>query len=118
MGAVACLRSAHAALAPVLLIVQTAIASAACQQLAEPSIVTVGSNPQSVAIADFNGDGIPDLATANANSNNVSVLLGLGSGEFSPKVDYATAAGPFCIVAADVNRDGASDVVIANSGAN
>ena len=35
----------------------------------------VGSNPQSVAVGDFNGDGKPDLAVANSDSNNVSVLI-------------------------------------------
>ena|SRR5437763_7161617 len=38
----------------------------------------VGTNPQSVALGDFNGDGRPDLATANLNSNDVSVLLKWG----------------------------------------
>ena len=38
--------------------------------------VTVGTNPQSVAIGDFNGDGIQDFAAANDSSNNVSIRLG------------------------------------------
>ena len=41
-----------------------------------------GSNPYSVAVGDFNGDGKQDLATANYNSNNVSILLGNGLGGF------------------------------------
>jgi hypothetical protein len=35
--------------------------------------------PTSVAVDDFNGDGVPDLAVANAFANNVSVRLGSGS---------------------------------------
>jgi hypothetical protein len=35
----------------------------------------VGSNPHSVAVADLNADGSPDLVTANAISDDVSVLL-------------------------------------------
>ena len=36
---------------------------------------TTGSFPYSVAVADVNGDGRPDLATANVNDGTVSVLL-------------------------------------------
>src|SRR5437879_4321271 len=40
-----------------------------------------GPNSDSVAVGDFNGDGIPDLAVANTVSNGtVSVLLGKGDG--------------------------------------
>src|SRR5207302_325217 len=34
-----------------------------------------GTNPDSVAVGDFNGDGLQDLAVANFNSNTVSVLI-------------------------------------------
>jgi hypothetical protein len=34
-----------------------------------------GSGAQSVAVGDFNADGLPDLAVANVFSNNVSVLI-------------------------------------------
>jgi hypothetical protein len=34
-----------------------------------------GSGPRSVAVGDFNGDGRLDLAVANQNSNDVSVLI-------------------------------------------
>src|SRR5260370_37769761 len=41
-----------------------------------------GVNPYSVAVGDFNGDGLKDLAVANNSSNDVSVLLGNGDGNF------------------------------------
>jgi hypothetical protein len=34
-----------------------------------------GSWPFSVAVGDFNGDGLQDLAVVNSDSNNVSVLI-------------------------------------------
>jgi len=39
----------------------------------------VGTCPSSVTGADFDGDGNPDLATANGESDSVSVLLGTGA---------------------------------------
>ncbi|MGH3134396.1 MAG: FG-GAP repeat domain-containing protein, partial [Gaiellaceae bacterium] len=42
-----------------------------------------GFSPHSVAIGDLDGDGALDLATANANSQDVSVLLGNGDGTFA-----------------------------------
>jgi hypothetical protein len=36
-----------------------------------------GTQPSSAVIADFNGDGRSDVATANAGSNNITVLLGV-----------------------------------------
>nr|WP_199247785.1 VCBS repeat-containing protein [[Phormidium] sp. ETS-05] len=44
----------------------------------------VGGGPVSVTSGDFNGDGHLDLAVANVDSDNVSLLLGNGSGSFNP----------------------------------
>src|SRR5262244_922158 len=49
---------------------------------AKSSTVGAGSNPQSVAVGDFNGDGKPDLGVANFNSNDVTIRLGDGTGGF------------------------------------
>ena len=48
-----------------------------------------GTNPPAIAVADFNGDGIPDLAVLNGGSNNIRVLLGNGNGRFQTQVTYA-----------------------------
>src|SRR3954453_12866126 len=60
----------------------------------QPINYAVGSNPSSVAVGDFNGDGTPDLATANSLSNDVSVLLGNGAGTFGTATNYAVGSAP------------------------
>ena len=45
-------------------------------------VYVVGNQPLSVAVADFNGDGIPDLPTPVVYGNEVSILLGKGDGRF------------------------------------
>ena len=75
------------------------------------------ANPFSVAIGDVNGDGKPDLATANYGGNNVSVLINKGVGGFRPKLDYATGPNPFSVAIGDLNGDGKLDLATANSDA-
>ena len=87
-----------------------------------PPLAT-GIYPQSVAIADLNGDGIADLVVANvgtpsAPGKTVSVLLGEGNMTFRPKTDYATGLEPFSVAIGDLNRDGKPDLAVANAGAN
>lgn len=75
----------------------------------------VGTNPYSVATADFDGDGILDLAVANYNSNNVSVLLGEGDGTFGTSAFFSVGNGPVsAIVAGDFNGDSHLDLAVAN----
>jgi hypothetical protein len=45
------------------------------EALTQPPFYRVGDTPLEATAADFNGDGRPDLATANAYSDNVTVLL-------------------------------------------
>jgi hypothetical protein len=81
-----------------------------------------GDQPRSVAVADVNGDGKPDLLVANCTSTSgclspgiVGVLLGNGDGTFQPVVTYGSGADWALFVAvADVNGDGKPDLLIAN----
>jgi hypothetical protein len=75
-------------------------------------------NPVSVAIGDLNGDGIPDLAVADAGSNTVSVLLGTGTGRFNAAINYPAGTTPEAVIAVDLNGDGIPDLVTANNGSN
>jgi hypothetical protein len=78
-----------------------------------------GAKPLSMVVADFNGDGRPDLATANwRRQPNISVLLGNGDGTFQPQVIYAVGSDPSEIVAGDFNSDGRIDLAVADSGSN
>jgi len=74
----------------------------------------VGLQPEGIAVADFNGDGIPDLAITNQSDSTVSVLLGNGNGTFQPQQTYPTGANPNGIAVADFNGDGVADLAVAN----
>ena len=77
-----------------------------------------GTSPHSVAIGDFNGDGVPDLVAANFGSANVSVLLGNGQGAFKAAVNYAAGSYPIGVAVADFNEDGFLDVAVADNNNN
>ena len=91
-----------------------------CPSFGAPAGFPVGSNPISVAVGDFNGDGHPDVAAANAQRTpgalgDVSVLLGNGDGTFQPAANYAAGNEPYCVVTADLNGDGKLDLAVPNS---
>ncbi|MDO7850968.1 T9SS type A sorting domain-containing protein [Hymenobacter convexus] len=88
------------------------------QSFAFSAFYSVGTGPYGIAAGDVNGDGRQDVATANYNSNSVSVLLGQPSGGFGPKTDYPTATGPRGIALGDVNGDGRPDIVTTDALAN
>ena len=79
------------------------------------------SKPQAIVSADFNRDGLLDVATANkggvfANSGNegVSILLGTGKGSFKPAKNIYTTHSAYGIIAVDLNADGKLDLVTAD----
>jgi hypothetical protein len=78
--------------------------------------VNVGTQPQSVAMADFNGDGKQDMAVANLNGNQLSVLLGSGGAGFSSAAGSPIAINrPYFVAAGDFNGDGRPDLAVANN---
>jgi len=78
---------------------------------------TVGHQPYSIAVGDFNHDGIPDMAVAAAGTyvDTVAVFLGKGDGTFRQTGAYTAGTSPTSIVAADLNQDGDLDLAVANS---
>jgi len=72
----------------------------------------VGDSPQSVRLADLNGDQIVDLMTANQSSDNVTVRLGIGDGRFENRVDFSAGDRPTSITLADLDEDGDMDFVV------
>jgi hypothetical protein len=77
--------------------------------------LAVDASPQSVALADLNGDGKLDLVVVSLDSNQtVSVFLGNGDGTFQPQVRYAVGSFPDGLAVADVNLDGNLDLLVSN----
>jgi len=78
------------------------------------------NNGPTLATADINGDGNPDVvlstqARVNSDNGAVTVFLGNGDGTFQAPVSYAPGgSGPTSLAVTDINRDGVPDVLVAN----
>ena len=68
-----------------------------------------------MAIGDFNNDGKQDIASANYGSNNVSIRLGDGAGNFSGTTDVIVGTNPHSVAIGDFNNDGNQDFAAANA---
>lgn len=103
----------------VSVLLNTTVPGAATSSFASQQPFTTGTNSTSVAAADVNGDGKPDLIVANILENTVSVLLntttaGAATPGFATQQAFATDAGPASVTTADVNGDGKPDLIVAN----
>ena len=79
---------------------------------------TVGSAPIFVVHCDINGDGLPELISANTSNSSVSLLVNQGNGTFVRAQDIAVGSDPSWLTAVDVENDGDMDLAIANQGSN
>jgi hypothetical protein len=81
--------------------------------------IATGSYPSSIASGDFNGDGIPDMALVNSNSNTLTILLGNGDGTFkATATSPQTGSNPVFVAVGDFNNDGKADLAVANANSN
>lgn len=78
----------------------------------------VGAHPEGLTVGDFNEDGDLDIATANSDSDDVSVLLGNGNGTFRSGYSFGVGKSPMFLTTGDLNLDGTLDLAVAETGAN
>ena len=91
-------------------------------QLVPSGMYPTGPDPHGVAVGDFNGDGVPDLVTANYGDNTVSVFLNVTGGGahpiFAPAATFLTGLNPESVAVVDLDGDGKLDLVVACAGSN
>ena len=90
----------------------------ATANFAPQQIFNVGGDPRTITLGDVNGDGKPDLVTANDSRGTVSVLAGNGEGSFQTQPAFGVGADPLALSDADLNGDGHPDLVSANAATN
>ena len=83
--------------------------------LSGPTLASGGTHPDGLVVADFNGDGRPDIAVSNLDTNTIAVYLNNGAGGFrSPKVTTVQIDnGLGAMAVGDFNEDGKADLVVA-----
>ncbi|CAF4224915.1 unnamed protein product, partial [Rotaria sordida] len=80
----------------------------------------VDSHPISIAVGDFNGDRVLDIALANNGTKHADMMLGNGKGKFAIQTSYEIGfdSPPLVMASGDFNNDKRSEIVIANGGSN
>ena len=111
-------KASGALLSGLLLLVSTAACGGEAFAPGRGSPYRAGSHPSSVVIADFNGDGKPDVLAACSGSDSVALLLNDGRGGFGPSRAFPAMARPHLMATLDFNGDRKPDVVVSAHDAN
>src|SRR5262249_31000166 len=88
--------------------------------IAQPN-VPVGKNPRAVGVADFNNDGLDDIAVVSTGlrgADQVGILLNQPTGSFQGvvPVNFIIGAGGKALAITDLHNDGVLDIVALNAG--
>jgi hypothetical protein len=79
-------------------------------------IPTGGSSSQGIAVGEFDGDNLPDLAvTSETNPSGITILKGLGNDQFQPQPLFSDGGrGPSQVAVGEFNGDGHPDLAVSN----
>ncbi len=81
---------------------------------ATPNFINAGGGDESIASADFNEDGMPDIAVPDSDGSTVQVLFGDGVTFAGPPLVLDTGQGPVAVVAGRLDEDEHDDLATAN----
>ena len=81
----------------------------------EAAAIPVGASPEGIEAADFNGDGLADIAVAVLGTNTVNVLLRNPGGGFTAEAPIPVGAGALGVATADFNADGRPDLAVTSN---
>jgi hypothetical protein len=79
-------------------------------------IPNISGYVQAMDLADFNGDGMLDIAAESANSNSGTILVNRGGLTFQRIPQAGISYDPLSLIAADFNNDGRIDLASVNNG--
>jgi hypothetical protein len=86
--------------------------------LGPDTLLPIGTNPTSIAVGDFNGDGKADIAVTNfqenPNDDTLGVLFGNGDGSFAAPVSYKAGAHASFVATGSLRGDNHIDIIVAN----
>lgn len=85
--------------------------------LVETVALNRGANSGPITVADFNSDGIPDLAISDMANSTVTLSMGLGDGTFAPGTQKTVGTYPYGSASADFDRNGVPDLMVMNNDA-
>src|SRR5215469_7668323 len=108
---------------PCVLFALTAAATATTPQYSSrQDIVTGFKHLSGLAVADFNGDGLADIAVTDNADKHVVIYLGTKTNTFSAPISTlvqtssGTSTGLLNLVAGDFNEDGKQDLIVGING--
>ncbi|CAF4971640.1 unnamed protein product, partial [Rotaria sp. Silwood1] len=61
---------------------------------------------------DLNRDQIIDLVVANLGDHTISILFGLGNGDFQAQIKYNVDREPSHVISGDFNNDNKTDIAV------
>lgn len=101
-----------------ILLGQAAANGTAAGTLASRADYTAGTGPTSIAVGDYNRDGISDLAVTDSTSNALAILFGGIAGTFNTPYQLNVGTDPVSVVTADFDGNGTPDGAVANNASN